>query len=521
MTSQRLSAATLASSTAARSVVTGPLVDPEKLTIGIVHFGIGAFHRAHQAVFTEEAAAATGDTCWGIMGVTGRSDAVVRQLKPQDCLYGVLERGSDSTSLMLVGSVRDIAWPGTDSDRVAEMIARPSTHIATLTITEKGYLRGADGDIDTNLDVVRHDMAIIRGELAGEIGLAPSKTPLGLLVRGLARRFVRGGEPFSVLPCDNLADNGPTTKRLVASLVVASGIEVDAPASDRAALPATVDRFMDWLATSVTFPSTMVDRITPATSEPDRLLALKMLGLRDEALVVAEPFRQWVIEDRFAGPRPAWECAGAILTADVAPYERVKLRVLNGAHSMLAYLGALNGHETIAQTVADARLCGEVQRALDDDVLPTLDAPAGLDLEQYRDSVLRRFANPNLAHTTLQVGMDGSQKIPFRFLSTVADRLATGHLPVGLALALAAWITFIASTSDDGGPTLDDPLATTLKAAVGSSVALFSDPTSAVDRMFAIEEIFSTTVSESEEFRAAVVSRLADVRALMGDSARV
>jgi fructuronate reductase len=216
MTSPRLSAATLASSAAVRSGVTGPLVDPETLTIGIVHFGIGAFHRAHQAVFTEEAAAATGDTSWGIMGVTGRSDSVVRQLGPQDCLYGVLERGVDSTRLVLVGSVRDIAWPGTDSDRVAEVIARPTTHIATLTITEKGYLRAADGDLDVSLDSVRRDVAIIRGELAGESGLAASTTPLGLLVRGLARRFRRGGEPFTVLPCDNLVDNDhPAPRRVV------------------------------------------------------------------------------------------------------------------------------------------------------------------------------------------------------------------------------------------------------------------------------------------------------------------
>jgi fructuronate reductase len=514
MTSPRLSAATLASSAAVRSGVTGPLVDPETLTIGIVHFGIGAFHRAHQAVFTEEAAAATGDTSWGIMGVTGRSDSVVRQLGPQDCLYGVLERGVDSTRLVLVGSVRDIAWPGTDSDRVAEVIARPTTHIATLTITEKGYLRAADGDLDVSLDSVRRDVAIIRGELAGESGLAASTTPLGLLVRGLARRFRRGGEPFTVLPCDNLVDNGPTTRRLVASFVAAA----DAAVADPAATPATVDGFADWLATSVTFPSTMVDRIVPATSEQDRLLAAGMLGLRDEALVVAEPFRQWVIEDRFAGPRPAWERAGAILTADVAPYERVKLRVLNGAHSMLAYLGALKGHVTIAQAVADAPLRDAVLSALNDDVLPTLEAPAGLDLEQYRDSVLQRFANPSLAHTTYQVCMDGSQKIPFRFLSSAADRLSAGHLPLGLAFALAAWIAFIASTSDVGGPVLDDPLAATLQAAIGSSDALSSDPAAAVDRVFAIEEVFPAAVSGSPEFRAAVVSRLSDVRTLVGAS---
>jgi fructuronate reductase len=485
--------------------VTGPLVDPAALSIGIVHFGIGAFHRAHQAVFTEDAAAASGDTRWGILGVTGRSDAVVRQLQPQDCLYGVLERAADATSLRLIGSVREVAWPGTDSDRVVDVIASPGTHLATLSITEKGYLRGSNGEIDLNLASVRHDLGLIARELAGEDALPASLTPLGLLVRGLARRFRHGGEPFTIVPCDNLIDNGPTTRRLVASIVSAASY----PGSGDA-----VAAFAAWLAASVTFPSTMVDRIAPATTEADRVLATDLLGLRDEALVVAEPFKQWVIEDHFAGERPAWELAGAILTSDVAPYERVKLRVLNGTHSLLAYLGALKGHETIADAVADAPLRDAVLRVLNDDILPTLTAPDGLDLTEYRDSVLQRFANPNLAHTTRQVCMDGSQKLPFRFLRTAADRLAAGHTPAGLAFALATWITYIASTSDAGGPPLDDPLAPTLRAAIGSSDELEADPSVAVARLFAIGEVFPREVGTSAPFLAAVVAALPAVRAL-------
>lgn len=485
--------------------VSGPLVDPSALSIGIVHFGIGAFHRAHQAVFTEDAAAASGDTRWGILGVTGRSDAVVRQLRPQDCLYGVLERGADATSLRLVGSVREVAWPGTESERVAEVIASPGTHLATLSITEKGYLRAPNGEIDLSLDSVRHDLDVIGRELAGEDALPASLTPLGLLVRGLARRFRQGGEPFTVVPCDNLIDNGPTTRRLVASIVAA----ISHPRS-----AGTVAAFAAWLAASVTFPSTMVDRITPATTEADRVLATDLLGLRDEALVVAEPFKQWVIEDHFAGPRPAWELAGAILTSDVAPYERVKLRVLNGTHSLLAYLGALKGHETIAEAVADAPLREAVLRVLNDDILPTLTAPDGLDLVEYRDSVLQRFANPNLAHTTRQVCMDGSQKLPFRFLRTAADRLAGGKVPTGIAFALAAWVTYIASTSDPGGPHLDDPLAGALRAAIGSSDVLEADRSGAIARLFAIGEIFPREVGSSLPFQGAVVAALPAVRAL-------
>jgi fructuronate reductase len=435
--------------------------------------------------------------------VTGRSDSVVQQLRPQYCLYGVLERGADATQLRLVASVRDVAWPGRDSERVVEALASPTVHIATLTITEKGYLRAADGGIDLGRGAVQHDLDLIGRELAGEADLGASNTPIGLLVRGLARRFRRGGLPFTVVPCDNLVDNGPTTRRLVRSLV---------DALDNA------NGFGDWLEASVTFPSTMVDRIAPATTENDRDTAADLLGLRDEALVVAEPFKQWVIEDNFAGPRPAWEKAGAILTTDVAAYERVKLRILNGTHSMLAYLGALKGHETIAATVTDAPLREAVLRVLNADILPTIEAPEGIDLEEYRDSVLGRFANPSLAHTTRQVGMDGSQKLPFRWLATAADRLAAGELPEGLAFALAAWITYIASTSDAAGPVLDDPLAPRLQAAVGTSADLAADPAAAVDRVFAIDEVFSERVRASAAFRAAVVAALPEVRALVSVS---
>lgn len=512
MTIPRLSADTLTPDVLHRPGVSGPLIDPEDLSIGIVHFGIGAFHRAHQAVFTEDAAAASGDSRWGILGVTGRSEAVVQQLRPQDCLYGVLERGADATQLRLIGSVRDVAWPARDSERVVEALAAAHVHLATLTITEKGYLRAPGGGIDLGLDAVQHDVGLIERELAGEVGLPASSTPIGLLVRGLARRFRTGGAPFTVVPCDNLVDNGPTTRRLVHSLVDAlgpAGGSATGTASDAAA------GFREWLEASVRFPSTMVDRIAPATTEADREAAAALLGLRDEALVVAEPFKQWVIEDDFAGPRPAWEKAGAILTTDVAAYERVKLRILNGAHSMLAYLGALKGHETIAQTVADAPLRQAVLSVLNADILPAIQAPEGIDLAEYRDSVLARFANPSLAHTTRQVAMDGSQKLPFRWLASAADRLRVGHVPEGLAFALAAWATYIASTADASGPVLDDPLASRLQDAVGSAESLAADPAAAVDRLFAIHEVFSEPVAASAEFRAAVVAALPEVRALL------
>jgi fructuronate reductase len=492
---QRLSIETLRAPGFPGGRVIVPGVDPRVTTIGIVHFGIGAFHRGHQAVFTEDAAAATGETGWGIFGVTGRTDAVVQQMRPQDCLYGVLNRGAAATTLRLIASVRDVAWPGRDSERVAEMLASPTTHIATLTITEKGYLRAPGGAVDLDLPAVQHDLAVIERELAGEGDLPMSHTPIGLLVRGLARRFRRSGAPFTVVSCDNLVGNGAITQTLVISLVAAI----------RSA----------WLDASVTFPSTMVDRITPATTEADREEAFALLGAWDEALVVVEPFTQWVIEDRFAGPRPAWEKAGAILTDNVTPYERVKLRILNATHSLLAYTGALKGYRTIAEALDDTSLRQIAQRVIDDDILPTLEAPAGVDLAQYRDSVLERFANPNIAHTTLQVAMDGSQKLPNRVLGTVVDRLEVGQVPTGLAFMLAAWIVFVASTMVAGGPALDDPLAAVLHEALGSPDAIVTEPEAVVARFFAIEAVFPPEVRASDELLRSVSGQLAAALALV------
>ncbi|TFD46888.1 mannitol dehydrogenase family protein [Cryobacterium frigoriphilum] len=501
--SARLATATLAAASVGADVDLPP-IGPALISIGIVHFGIGAFHRAHQAVFTEDAMAATGQTSWGILGVTGRSEAVVEQLQPQNCLYGVLEKGADAPALRIVGAVRDVAWPGRDSEKVIEMLARPSTHIATLTITEKGYLRGADGDLNLSLPVVQHDVALLEREIAGEAGLPASISPLGLLVRGLARRFRQGGEPFTVLPCDNLVDNGTITHRLVTSFVAAVG----------RGQAAARDDLLAWLAASVTFPSTMVDRIAPATTEADRQLEGGLLGLRDDALVVAEPFKQWVIEDRFAGPRPRWEQVGAILTSDVAPYERAKLRILNATHSLLAYLGALCGHSTIAQAMTNPMLRDLARRVIDEDILPTLVTPVGMDLAVYRDSVLKRFGNPNLPHTTRQVAMDGSQKLPNRILGSVQDRLQQGETPEGLALAVAAWITYVASTI--GGDTiLDDPLAELLQATIGDADAVRTDPNGVVQRMLALGQIFPQAVQQSVAFHDAVRQQLFTVQTIM------
>lgn len=466
-------------------VVTLPLIEPRGLSTGLVHLGIGAFHRAHQAVYTELACAATGDDRWGTFAVTGRSATVVGQLVPQDCLYGVLTKAADRATLHVVGSIRKVVDGSADPSATCAAISAPGTQVVTLTITEKGYPRTPGGGLPLGTDAVTAGLAAVRAVLAGSVDTHHRPgSAVGLLAAGLAARFVTGAEPISVVSCDNLPGNGALLRRLVHDFADAAG----------------ADDFGAWLRRSVTFPSTMVDRIVPATTDQDRAAASRLLQLRDEGLVVAEPFGQWVIEDGFAADRPAWERAGATLATDVAPYEKAKLRVLNGTHSLLAYLGALHGHRTIAAAVADDRLHAAARALQREDAIPTLEAPPGVDLEAYGDQVLQRFANPHLRHTTVQVAMDGSQKLPVRLLDTARDRLRAGAVPDHCALAVAAWMVYVHRGRDTFGGLLPltDPLAMVLREhAAGPEAGL-------ADRMLSIREVFDPEIAGNDAFRRAV-----------------
>ena len=441
-----------------------PEVDPHALSVGVVHLGLGAFHRAHQAVVTERAAVATGETRWGIAGVSQRSAAVRDQLAPQDGLYSVLERGLGDPTVQVIGSIRDVLTAPEDPDAVVARIADPAVTVVTLTVTEKGYRATGTG---LNLDDPE-----IQADLTGR----PPRTVVGQLAAGIARRE----EPLTIVSCDNLVANGPFLRKLVTDYFDALG-----------KFPETFE--------ATRFPASMVDRIVPATTEDDRAEAARLLGVRDEAVVVAEPFLQWVIENDFAGDRPAWEQGGAVLTADVAPWEQAKLRMLNATHSMLAYLGALRGYETIAEAVRDEELSRLSQALMTDDVVPTLTPPDGLDLAAYGASVLERFANPALKHRTRQVAMDGSVKLPVRMLGTVRDRLAAGAEPRTISLAVAAWMVYVLRTPD-----LDDPQADRLKTAVADT----SDPAELVDALLNVDTIFTPDLRDSTIFRDLLVDHV-------------
>lgn len=420
-------------------------------SVGIAHIGIGAFHRAHQAVYTEDA----GDG-WGICGITQRSTDVAERLAPQDGLYSVLERGSSGTSARVIGSVRE-ALTGESTVR---RITDPDVRIISLTVTEKGYRH------DLNSGRLRLRDPEIQADLAGR----SPRTVIGRLVHGLALREA----PVTVLCCDNLTANGSMLRGLVEEYASRGSITIRCHA---------------------TFPSTMVDRIVPATTPGDLDEAERLLGVRDEGAVVTEPFTQWVIEDFFAAGRPAWESAGAIMTADVAPYERMKLRLLNGAHSMLAYLGA--AHTYVSEAVGSL---GEVvRRYMDEDASPTLEVPDGFDLEAYKTSLLERFANPALKHRTAQIAMDGSHKLRQRLLCVVHDRLEAGAEPRWASLAVAAWMRYVQVVRE-----LDDPLADELRRTVAGK----DTPAAVVDALLSVHQVFSPYLRDSAVFRELLVEHL-------------
>lgn len=416
---------TSSSAGALPATVQRPGYDRAALATGIVHLGLGAFHRAHQALYTE-AALAAGDRRWGIVGVHLRGRRLADALQAQDHLYTVTEQHGETTATRLVGAVRGALFAPAALDAVLGAIADPAVHIVSSTVTEKGYsLLPASGELDLADADLAHDLA----------RPAAPRSTLGVLAAGLLRRDPRA--PLSVVCCDNMAANGPTVRRLLAAYA-------------ERACPALLPRLRDG---SIAFPSTMVDRIVPAATEASLAAAERRLGLRDELAIACEPFTQWVIEDAFAGPRPAWELGGALFTDDVRPFQAMKLRLLNGSHSAIAYLGQLRGRATVAEAMADPMIRAAVRRLMFGELLPTVRVPAGFDLAAYGEQLIHRFDNPALAHRTAQIAMDGTQKVAVRWLPALRERLAAGQPSPLLEGLLALWLHALRRESaDDGQP---------------------------------------------------------------------
>jgi fructuronate reductase len=416
-----------------------PAYDRSRITPGIVHLGLGAFHRAHQAVVIDDclaAGATSSASSWGIVGASLRSQQTRDALAPQDHLYTVAVRATEGTTHRVIGALLDSVVAREKPAKLVERMADPAIRIVSLTVTEKGYCHTPQtGDLDERHPDVVHDLNNFD---------APRSAP-GFIVAALARRRAQGLSPFTVLCCDNLAANGHTVQRIVTQFAALRSKDLG-----------------KWIADNVAFPCTMVDRIVPETTDADRGAVAAALGMRDAWPVMTEPFTQWVVEDRFAAGRPDLAGAGVELVTDVKPFELMKLRLLNASHSTLAYLGYLGGYETIADTMQDphfARLAAQVM----EEAAVTLTMPAGADLAAYRASLLKRFANPALHHRTWQIAMDGSQKLPQRLLGAMQDRLAK-NLPITThALAVAGWMRYV-TARDEQGRAIDvrDPLAAEL-----------------------------------------------------------
>lgn len=378
--------------------------------VRIVHLGLGAFHRAHQAWYTANADDAAE---WGIAAFTGRSPAAAEELQPQDGLYTLIVRDGDGDRAELVPSIVE-AVSGDDVGRLTALLSAPATAIVTITITEPGYRLRADGSPDVDDALVAADIEALRD------GGAPSTT-LGRLVAGLDARRAAGAGPLAIVPCDNMPDNGPLVASGTAALAELAGLTETAA----------------WIREEIAFVSTSVDRITPRSTPEDADTAERLTGFADASPVVTEPFRDWVLQGSFPGGRPAWETAGARLVDDIEPFERRKLWLLNGAHSLLAYEGLARGHATVAAAVADPELRDAVTGFWDEAVRHL---PDGLDLEAYRAALLDRFDNARIEHRLAQIGMEGVAKLRVRIAPVLLAERAAGRSGEASLRPLVAWL---------------------------------------------------------------------------------
>lgn len=405
---------------------------------GIVHLGLGNFHRAHQAVYTDAAVAAHGGD-WGIIGVSSRSSAIPDAMHAQDMLYTVVEISPAGSNFSVPRVHTDAFAAANNPGRVVQVIGDAATRIVSLTVTENGYhYTPATGSLNLQDPAIRHDL-----EKPG-----PPRTPIGQIVRGLQQRARTHAEHVTILSCDNLADNGHHTQRLVrefASLLS----------------PAEASETLAFIDNCTSFPSSMVDRIVPATTDKYRDLVAAQAGYTDSIPVPAEPFTMWIVEDNFIAGRPTWEAGGAVFSDEVAGYEQLKVRLLNGTHSLIAYLGALSGAVTIPDSVAHTHIELAARSVLRNEYLPSVSVPAGVDVDAYEEQLFSRWRNTALGHRTSQVGSDGSVKLRQRIPLPALQLLDNGQVPHLLALTTAAYLTCIAPLNGfDPGPqaaAMEDP----------------------------------------------------------------
>ncbi len=446
-----------------------PTYDRSRLQRSIVHIGVGGFHRSHLATYIHELCQ-SGNRDWSITGagVLPSDQAIVDALKPQDYLYTLITRGPQSTEVEVIGSIVDFIQASPRANRLLASIADPATQIVSLTITEGGY------PVD---DVT-----------GGYLPVSPTAGPtsaFGILAAGLQQRYQDGHSGLTVISCDNILSNGSVAR--TATLGEAHSLD---------------EGLADWIADSVTFPNSMVDRITPATTDSDRAWLAAHKGFNDNWPVVTESFRQWVIEDDFAAGRPPLEQLDVVTTTDAKPYELMKLRLLNAGHSCLAYLAALHGMETIGAAMVCPELHDFASGFLAREARPVLPPIAGIDLNQYVASIIARFSNASIGDQISRLCLDGTVKFPKFLLPTLRAQLDAGG-PIGLsALALAGWCEYLAGTPEGLAP---DPM---LDLAMNHARRAQHYPAAFLD----FPEVFGDDLPRSQRFSDAFAQALRSLR---------
>jgi fructuronate reductase len=459
-----------------------PAYDRNTVGIGIVHFGPGAFHRVHQACYVDDVL--SRDPRWGICEVSLHSTGVRDALAAQDCLYTIAILDVQS-SFRVIGSVKEVLVAPESPRAVLERMVNPATRIVTATITEKGYCLGKEGGLDFSHPDIAHDLQ----------NPAAPRTFVGFLAQALRMRLDLRHEPFNVMSCDNLVDNGHRLRRAVLEFVQHRD-----------------PTLAEWIGAEVPFPCTMVDSITPATDDALRARVQDALGVEDRWPVQREFFSQWVIENKLRGAVPDWASVGVSVTDDVAGFERAKLRLLNGPHSTLAYVGSLAGYDTVLAAMGDAALSSFIRRMMIEDIRAGLAVPAGFDLDQYIEAILRRFRNPTIRHLLSQIVWDGSQKLPFRVLPTVVDNLAAGRSIARLCVPLAAWFHFIQRQVRHQRQIVD-PLAEKL---IELAQRCNGEPSHDVAMFLSLEKVFNEDLAATPSFRAGLEAAYAQLLPVEG-----
>lgn len=458
-----------------------PTYDRSQITCGIMHMSIGGFHRSHQAVYADNLLT-QGHNEWGIcaVGLMPQDKNNIDKLKEQDTLYTVLERNAEADSARVIGSITEVMHAPSSPESVLTRLSNEEIKILSLTVTEKGYCYDNSKNLDTTNDLIQHDAA----------NLSTPKTALGYIVSGLKHRKDQNKQPFTVMSCDNLPGNGHLTQKLVLQFAALVG-DKDLP---------------QWIEQNVSFPNSMVDRITPVTTNEIVQTVQTKFQIGDAWPVVCEDYIQWILEDNFCNGRPPFEEAGIQIVDDVDPYEKMKVRLLNGSHSALSYISYLMGYREVDKAMADPLIKQYVRTYMDEDVTPTLPDVPGIDLEKYKDKLIERFSNPAISDQVQRLAEDGSQKIPNAILPCIVHQLETGGSIKYAVLALAGWFRYLTAIDEDLKPiSINDPLADKL---INCAKLDSESPI----HLLGIEEIFGTDLPINGTFVTALTSCLNKIK---------